>query len=78
MSHGFNGQYTIIYFFSYKTQFFFPSKTIKKNLDPSNKTDLDLWSCLGRVKLVLWRNFEGLILLFVVILVRGKPRLIAK
>ena len=25
----------------------------QKNLDPSYKTDLDLWDCLGRVKLVL-------------------------
>ena len=24
-----------------------------KDLDPSCKTDLDLWDCLGRVKLVL-------------------------
>ena len=24
-----------------------------KNLDPSGKMDLDLWDCLGRVKLVL-------------------------
>ena len=24
-----------------------------KNLDPSYKMDLDLWDCLGRVKLVL-------------------------
>ena len=24
-----------------------------KNLDPSYKTDLDLWDCLGRMKLVL-------------------------
>ena len=24
-----------------------------KNLDPSYKTDLDLWDCLGRVKLIL-------------------------
>ena len=24
-----------------------------KNIDPSYKTDLDLWDCLGRIKLVL-------------------------
>ena len=29
------------YFFGYKAEFF-PSKTIPKDLDPSNKTDLDL------------------------------------
>ena len=32
---------------------FYPSKTIPKNLDSSYKTDLDLWDCVGRVKLVL-------------------------
>ena len=35
------------YFFGYKTEFF------PKDLDPSCKMDLDLWDCLGRVKLVL-------------------------
>ena len=30
--------------------------------------DLDLWDCLGRVKLVLGQNFIGLIQLFVIIL----------
>ena len=49
------------YFFSYKTEFF-PSKNNSKNLDPSYKMDLDLWDCLGRVKLVLQKNFIGLIL----------------
>ena len=39
---------------------FIPSKTIS--------ADLDLWDCLGRVKLVLYQNFIGLIQLFVVIL----------
>ena len=42
----------VLYFFSYKTKFF-PAKTIPINLDLSYKTDLDLWDCLGRVKLVL-------------------------
>ena len=28
-------------------------KNNPKNLDPSYKLDLDLWDCLGRVKLVL-------------------------
>ena len=32
-----------------------------KNLDPFYKMDLDLWDCLGRVKLVLQRNCIGLL-----------------
>ena len=32
-----------------------------KDIDPSCKTDLDLWDCLGMVKLVLLQNFIGLI-----------------
>ena len=48
-----------------------------KVLDPSCKTDLELWHCLGRVELVLWQNFRGLIKLFEVILEGRKPRLIA-
>ena len=48
------------FFFSSKTQnFFFQNNP--KNLDPSFKTDLDLWNCLGRLKLVLQQNFKGLI-----------------
>ena len=44
--------YPLPYFFSYKTEFFsFQNKP--KDLDPSYKMDLDLWDCLGRVKLVL-------------------------
>ena len=40
------------YFFGYKTEFFsFQNKS--QDLDPSYKTDLDLWNCLNRVKLVL-------------------------
>ena len=38
------------YFFSYKTEFSIQNNP--KNLDPSYKTDLDLWDGLGRVKLV--------------------------
>ena len=50
----------IPYFFGYKTKFFsFQNKP--KDLDPSCKMDLDLWDCLGRVKLVLLQNFIGLI-----------------
>ena len=40
------------YFFGYKTEFF-SFQNNPKDLDPSCKTDLDLWDCLGRVKLVL-------------------------
>ena len=57
---------------------FIPFKTVPKNLDPSYKTDLDLWDCLGKVKLVFYQNFTGVILSFVVILERGKPHLIAE
>ena len=42
----------IPYFFSYKMGLF-SYQNNPKNLDPSYKTDLDLWDCLGRVKLVL-------------------------
>ena len=42
----------ILYFFVYKTvTFYFPNNP--KGSDPSYKTDLDLWNCFGRVKLVL-------------------------
>ena len=40
---------------------FFSFQNNSKNLDPSYKTDLDLWDYLGRVKLVLEQNFKGLI-----------------
>ena len=43
---------TILYFLGYKTEFF-SFQNNPKDLDPSCKTDLDLWDCLGRVKLVL-------------------------
>ena len=39
----------LLYFFAYKTVFF-SFQNNPKNLDPSYKTDLDLWDCLGRVK----------------------------
>ena len=29
-----------------------------KNLDPSYKMDLDVWDCLGKVKLILQRKFR--------------------
>ena len=37
------------------------SKRGYKNLDPSYKMELDIWDCLGRVKLVLQKKFIGLI-----------------
>ena len=40
------------YFFDYKTEFL-SFQNNPKDLDLSSKTDLDLWDCLGRVKLVL-------------------------
>ena len=40
------------YFFDYKTEIF-SFQNSPKDLDPSYKMDLDLWDCLGRVKLVL-------------------------
>ena len=48
------------YFFGYKTEFF-SFQNNPKDLDPSCKMDLDLWDCLGRVKLELLQNFIGLI-----------------
>ena len=47
-----NKEIHVPYFFGYKTGFF-PFQNNPKDLDPSWKTDLDLWNCLGRVKLVL-------------------------
>ena len=40
------------YFFGYKTEIF-SFQNNPKDLDQSYKMDLDLWDCLGRVKLVL-------------------------
>ena len=40
---------------------FFSFQNNPKDLDLSCKMDLDLWNCLGRVKLVLLQNFIGLI-----------------
>ena len=34
-------------------QSFFPFQNNTKNLDLSYKTDLDLWDCIGRAKLIL-------------------------
>ena len=41
----------IPYFFGYKMEFF-SFQNNPKDLDPSCKMDVDLWDCLGRVKLV--------------------------
>ena len=41
----------IPYFFGYKMEFF-PFQNNPKNLDPSYKMNLDLWDCLGMVKLI--------------------------
>ena len=38
------------YFFGYKTEGL-PSKTIPKNLDPSCKTDLNIWVCFKQGKI---------------------------
>ena len=48
--------FRIPYFFGYKTEIF-SFQNSPKDLDPSPKTDLDLWDCLGRVKFVLLQNF---------------------
>ena len=40
------------YFLAYKMEFF-SFQNNPKNLDPSYKMDLDLWDCLGWVKLIL-------------------------
>ena len=67
----------IPYFFAYMMEFF-SFQNNPKNLDLSYKTDLEPWNCLGRVKLVLQQNCIGLIWLFVLILERGKPHVIAE
>ena len=41
----------VLYFFSYRTEFF-SFKNNAKNLDLSLRMDLDLWDCLGSIKLV--------------------------
>ena len=51
-SQSYNSINTVPYFFDYKTEFF-SFQNNPKDLDPSCKMDLDLWYCLGRVKLVL-------------------------
>ena len=53
--------FEVPYFFGYKTEFFFFQNNPKDHAPRPCKMDLDLWDCLGRVKLVLELNFIGLI-----------------
>ena len=46
------GILTLPYFFSYKAEFL-SFQNNSKNLDPSYKTNLGIWDCLGRVKRML-------------------------
>ena len=39
-----------------RQSFFLPNN--HKDLDPSYKMDLDLWDCLGRVKLIFQQNLH--------------------
>ena len=55
---------------------FFPFQNSPKNLDLSYKMDLDLWDCLGRVKLTA--KFHKTDLGILIILEKGKSRLIAE
>ena len=64
----------ILYFFGYKMECFYFQNNLK-NLDPSYKTDLDLWDCVKKGKLVLKQTFTGLIQLFLVIL-EGKTHVL--
>ena len=47
----------IPYFFGYKTKFF-SFQNNPKDLDPSYKTDLDLWDCLGTGKIGIIARFH--------------------
>ena len=51
------GRLEVPYFFAYKTEFF-SFQNSPENLDPSYKMDLDLWDCLGRVKLILQQKLH--------------------
>ena len=50
-------KFDLPYFFDYKTEFF-SFHYIPKDLDLSYKTDLDLWDCLGRVKIGIIAKFH--------------------
>ena len=59
-----------------RQSFFFPTKNNPRHLDPSYKMDLDLWDCLGSVKLKI-ANFDGTDLVICSYFREGKPHLIA-
>ena len=50
--HELHNKCSLPYFFGYRMGIF-PFRNNPTDLDPSCKMDLDLWDCLGRVKLVL-------------------------
>ena len=50
-----------VYHISSVIRWSFSFQNNPKDLDLSCKMDLDLWDCLGRVKLVLLQNSMGLI-----------------
>ena len=52
---GLVGLHLVQYHISFviRQRFFFSIQKNLKNLDPSYKMDLELWDCLGRVKLPL-------------------------
>ena len=50
-------QKALPYFFDYKAEFF-SFQNNPKDLDPSCKMDLDLWDCLGRVKIGIIAKFH--------------------
>ena len=47
----------LLYFFNYKAEFF-SFENNPKNLDPSYKTDLDLWNHLGKGKTCIIAKFH--------------------
>ena len=49
--------HAVPYFFDYKMEFF-SFQNNPKDLDPSCKTDLDLWDCLGKVKIGIIATFH--------------------
>ena len=58
---------SVLYFFSYKTEFF-PFRKNPKDLDPSYKMDLDLWGCFEREKNILSLNYTRPIYIFAALL----------
>ena len=43
---------------------FFPFQNNPKNLDLSYKTDLDLWYCLGRIKLIIAKFHRAAVVIY--------------